>query len=92
MSQPWEVLEVVGTEEEAELIVGYLTTRDVPCAIESMHSHEFPVNVTKLGEVRLEVPSEHLPRARELLAELQNANVDDSSWEDGSLLEDAPTE
>lgn len=66
---PWEVLEIVGTEEDAAVVAGYLRSQGVPCEVESMHSHEFPVNVTALGNVRIEVPGEHLERARDLLAE-----------------------
>ena len=48
MAADWEILDVVGTEEEAELICGYLQNQGVPCQMESAHSHEFPVNVSAL--------------------------------------------
>ncbi|MBZ0113651.1 MAG: DUF2007 domain-containing protein [Thermoanaerobaculia bacterium] len=85
MADGWEVLEVVGTEEEAELIAGYLRSREIDCVVESLHSHEFPVNVTKLGEVRVEVPSAQLEAARELLERRVAADVDSSPWESGQL-------
>lgn len=69
MANGWEVIEVVGTEEEAELIAGYLANQGIPVEVESMHSHEFPVNVSALGDVRIQVPSEHVEEARRLLAE-----------------------
>jgi hypothetical protein len=69
MADGWEILEVLGTEEEAEVIRGYLESQGVPCQIESAHSHEFPVNVSALGNVRIEVPTDRLDEARRLLAE-----------------------
>jgi hypothetical protein len=85
MADGWEVLEVVGTEEEAELIAGYLRSREIDCVVESMHSHEFPVNVTKLSEVRVEVPVDQLDAARELLEKREIQDVDSSPWELGQL-------
>lgn len=85
MADGWEVLEVVGTEEEAELIAGYLRSREIDCVVESLHSHEFPVNVTKLGEVRIEVPAAHLEAARALLERRESQDVDSSPWESGQL-------
>jgi len=69
MADGWEILEVLGTEEEAEVIRGYLESQGVPCQLESMHSHEFPVNVSALGNVRIEVPADRLDEARRLLAD-----------------------
>lgn len=69
MAADWETLEVLGTEEEAELICGYLESQGIPCQVESAHSHEFPVNVTALGNVRVEVPAERVEEARKLLAD-----------------------
>ena len=69
MADNCSVLEVLGTEEEAELVCGYLESQGVPCQVESAHSHEFPVNVSALGNVRVEVPSQRVEEARRLLAE-----------------------
>ena len=88
MASGWKILRVVGSEEEAELIAGYLRSREVVCVIESLHSHEFPVNVTKLGEVRIEVPEEQLETARELMARREESDVDGSPWESGDLQGD----
>jgi hypothetical protein len=69
MAADWEILEIVGTEEEAELICGFLNNQGVPCQVESAHSHEFPVNVSALGNVRIEVPAGRVDEARRLLAQ-----------------------
>jgi hypothetical protein len=81
MAKDWEVLEVVGTEEEAELICGYLTNQGLPCQVDSAHSHEFPVNVSALGSVRIEVPAGRLDEARRLLAEQEREAGSDETEE-----------
>lgn len=68
MADGWEILEVLGTEEDAEVVRGYLESQGVPCQVESVLSHEFPVNVSALGNVRVEVPTDRLEEARRLLA------------------------
>ncbi|HEV8239302.1 MAG TPA: DUF2007 domain-containing protein [Thermoanaerobaculia bacterium] len=73
MAEDWEVLEVLGSEEEAGVICGYLESQGVPCQVESAHSHEFPVNVSALGNVRIEVQAGRLDEARRLLAERESA-------------------
>jgi hypothetical protein len=77
MASDWEILEVVGTEEDAEVIAGYLESQGMPCQIESAHSHEFPVNVTALGNVRIEVPAGRLEEARQLLADRESLGADE---------------
>jgi|SRR3990167_3486233 len=69
MSQEWVIVATVGTEEDARLKAGYLESRDVPCAIESLLFHQEPVNFGRLGEVRLKVPAEYAEEAKRLLAE-----------------------
>lgn len=69
MANDWEILEVLGTEEDAEVVCGYLESQGIPCQVESAHSHEFPVNVSALGNVRIEVQASRLEEARRLLAE-----------------------
>jgi hypothetical protein len=83
MADDWEILEIVGTEEEAELICGYLESQGVPCQVESAHSHEFPVNVTALGNVRIEVPAERIEEARQLLAEREGSPLAGEDEEGG---------
>jgi hypothetical protein len=69
MAEGWEVVAAVDNEEEAELMAGFLESAGVPSAVESSHSHEFPVTVGSLAVVRVEVPSDRLEEARRLLAE-----------------------
>lgn len=85
MAADWETLEVLGTEEEAALVCGFLESQGVPCQVESAHSHEFPVNVTALGNVRVEVPVERLEEARRLLAEREGSPVLADDEEDSQV-------
>ena len=65
----WESVRVVGTEEEAALLAGFLEESDIPCEVESLLFHQEPVNFGRLGEVRVKVPAERLAEAEALLAE-----------------------
>jgi len=64
----WEIVETVGTDEEAALIAGYLESEGVPARVESLLFHQEPVTFGRLGEVRIFVPGADVERARELLA------------------------
>jgi hypothetical protein len=79
MASDWEILEVVGTEEDAELLAGFLESQGMPCQIESAHSHEFPVNVSALGNVRIEVPAGRIDEARQLLANREALGADEAT-------------
>jgi formate dehydrogenase assembly factor FdhD len=81
MSESWETLKVVGTEEDAELVAGFLRSEGIACTVESVHSHEFPVPVNKLGEVRLYVHPEDLERAQRLIE--SRAPSADEAGDDG---------
>lgn len=73
MSEAWDVVKIVGTDEEATLIAGFLESREVPVEVESLLFHQEPVTFGHLGEVRIRVPAERADEARRLLAELDNA-------------------
>ena len=76
-SDEFEIVAVVGTEEEAELIAGYLQSQGMPAQVESTHSHEFPVDVGVLGEVRIEVPAGRAAEARQLLEQRESLGADE---------------
>jgi len=69
MANDWEILEVLGSEEDAQVICGFLESQGVPCQMESAHSHEFVFSVGALSNVRVEVPASRVEEARRLLAE-----------------------
>jgi hypothetical protein len=69
MSDPWAIVRTVGTDEEAELIAGYLRACDVPAEVLPLPRHQLPVTFGRLGEVRVRVPEERRAEAEKLLAE-----------------------
>ncbi len=69
MANAWEVCEVVGTDEEAVLIAGFLRSRGIEVNLESLVFHQEPVTFGRLGEVRVRVPEGQAGEARKLLAQ-----------------------
>ena len=63
----WEIVDTVGTEQEALLIAGFLESRDVPVRIESLSFRQEPVTFGALAQVRLRVPTAYVAEARRLL-------------------------
>ena len=74
--EDWEIVETVGTEEEASLIAGFLEAEGIPATVESLLFHQEPVNFGTLGEVRVRVRKEDLERAVELLEAREEAPVE----------------
>jgi hypothetical protein len=72
MSDGWEIVEVVGTDEEGSLITGFLQSRGVDARLDSLLFHQEPVTFGRLGEVRVRVPAAQAAEARRLLAELRS--------------------
>lgn len=78
MSDEWETVRVVGTEEEAALLAGFLEESGIPCEVESLLFHQEPVNFGGLGEVRVKVPADRLAEADRVLDER------DAAFEEGA--------
>ncbi|SRR5258706_9186208 len=64
----WEIVDTVGTEQEALLIAGFLESRELPVRIESLSFRQEPVTFGALAQVRLLVPPSYVAEARRLLA------------------------
>ena len=89
MAEDWVIVKVVGTEEEATVVVGFLENSGIPAEAESLHASEFPTEIGDLADVRIRVPAE---RAEEAVA-LLNTREDVATGEDGALAgapEDEP--
>ena len=63
----WVEIANVGTQDEAELLCGFLETEGVTAQVENVKSDELPVNFGMMGEIRVYVKSEDEPRAQALL-------------------------
>jgi hypothetical protein len=66
-SGDWVAARIVGSDEEATLVVGFLNSNGIEAQVESLHSSEFPAEIGRLGEVHVMVPAERLEEAQQLL-------------------------
>ena len=64
----WEIVETFGTEEEANLVAGYLAGQGIDARIESLLFHQEPTTFGALSEVRVLVGPADLERATALVA------------------------
>jgi hypothetical protein len=69
----WAAAKVVGTEEEAALVAGFLNSNGIEAQVESLHASEFPTDFGALGEVHVMVPADRLAEAQQLLAQSEAA-------------------
>ena len=86
----WDVVKIVGTEEEAALVVGFLQASGVEAAAESLLASEFPADFGHLGEVRVRVPVERMEEAMALLNERENVATGDDGEMAGAPLSEEP--
>lgn len=85
MSEGWEILRIVGSEEEAALVAGFLRNHHIPVEVESLLFHQEPVTFGRLAEVRIRVPAERLEEAGRLLHQREAAwDADAGEGESGA--------
>jgi putative signal transducing protein len=63
----WVEIASVGTEDEANLLRGFLEAEGMPAQIENVKFSMEPINFGKMGEIRIYVSSDDETRAQELL-------------------------
>ncbi len=80
----WVEITSVGTQEDAELLAGFLETEGIPAQIENVKSDELPINFGMMGEIRVYVRGEDEVRAQELLRKREAAY--DRLDDDGETL------
>lgn len=86
----WDVVKIVGTEEEAALLVGFLQASGIEAAFESLLASEFPADFGHLGEVRVRVPVDRAAEAMALLNERENVATGDEGEMAGAPLPETP--
>ena len=86
--QNLQTVKIVGTEEEAAVVVGFLQANGFDAGAESLHSSEFPAEVGQLSEVRIEVPAEQAADALRLLADSEGALAEGSDFPPSSIVEE----
>lgn len=91
MADDWgefDVVKIVGTEEEAAVVVGFLRENGIEAAEESLHSSELQVDVGELSEIRIRVPAAQAAEAAALLNERVNVATGAAGEDAGELLEE----
>lgn len=81
MAEDWVIVKVVGSEEEANVVMGFLENCGIDSEVESLYASEFPADVGGLSEVRVRVPADRAQEATALL----NEREDVATGEDGAM-------
>ena len=88
----WETVKVVGTPEEATIVVGFLNSSGIDAEAESLHVSELPTDLGDLSEIRIRVPPSQAQDARALLDSREDIATGDEGEESGEPLDEAPEE
>jgi len=67
----WVLLKVVYEETEAEIIVGLLQGGGIEVRLSSAKVQPYPVNVGRMGEIKIFVREENLKEAEKLIGQGQ---------------------
>ena len=93
MAEDWEVVKIVGTEEEASIVVGFLQSSGIEAEAESLAASEFPTDFGDLAQVRIRVPSGQAQEAASLLNEREDlATGDEGDMAGEPLAEEIATD
>lgn len=90
MADNWgdfDVVKIVGTEEEAAVVVGFLRESGIEAAGESLHSSELQFDVGGLSEIRIRVPKAQSAKAAELLNEREDVATGEAGEDAGEPIE-----
>lgn len=90
MAQDWEIVKIVGTEDEAAIVVGFLESSGIEAEAESLAASEFPVDFGDLAQVRIRVPAAQAPEAIALLNRREDVATGDEGDMAGEPLAEAP--
>jgi hypothetical protein len=92
MAEEWEIVKIVGTEEEATVVVGFLQSSGIESVAESLHASEFPTDIGTLANVNIRVPGERAEEAKALLNQREDVATGDEGEMAGAPLEEAPSD
>lgn len=86
----WEVVKIVGTDEEATVVVGFLQSSGIEAVAESLFASEFPTDFGDLAQVRIRVRPEQAAEATALLNSRENIATGDEGSMAGEPVDNAP--
>ena len=92
MSEEWEIVKIVGTEEEATIVVGFLQSSGIESELESLRASEFPADIGELANVNIRVPAERAEEARALLNQREDVATGDEGVMAGEPLPGEPAD
>jgi flagellar basal body L-ring protein FlgH len=93
MAEEWEIIKIVGTNEEATIVVGFLQSSGIEAEAESLHASEFPADIGDLATVNIRVPAERAEEAKALLNQREDvATGDEGAMAGEPLPGGAPSE
>jgi len=74
----WVELLVTYDEVEAQIVKNILEAENISVVIDSAKIRPYPVNIGKIGEVKLLVRKEDVEKAREVLKIMRSLSEDDA--------------
>jgi len=90
MDQDWEIVKIVSTEEEANIVVGFLQSSGIEAEAESLAASEFPIDFGELAQVRIRVPAGQAEEAKALLNQREDVATGDEGDMAGEPLAEEP--
>jgi hypothetical protein len=91
MGEDWEIVKIVGSEEEATIVVGFLQSSGVEAEAESLAASEFPIEIGgDLAQVRIRVPGSQAEEAKALLNQREDVATGDEGDMAGEPLAEEP--
>ena len=92
MAEEWEIVKIVGSEEEATIVAGFLQSSGIESEVESLRASEFPADIGDLANVNIRVPSERADEARALLNQREDVATGDEGVMAGEPLPGEPAD
>jgi len=77
----WVCVYETGTEYDAELVKGFLDSRDIQCTILNKRDRAYNLNVGDMSNIWLYVPEDQVELARRALTEWNGAQIDVDDFE-----------
>jgi hypothetical protein len=88
----WEIVKIVGTTEEATIVVGFLQSSGIDAEAESLHASEFPTEIGELASINIRVPADRAEEAKALLNQREDVATGDEGAMAGEPLPGEPGE
>lgn len=86
----WVEIASCGTEDEANLLRGFLEAEEIPAQIENVKFSMEPINFGTMGDIRIYVAEDDSTRAMELLRQ-RNADFDNLDDDADTVVTDEGT-